>query len=98
MLRFTGAAKLAGLHVAGVVTVNVNVLDDVRPAPFNDLTVTVYIPAGCGLVTRTTPVAGSLSIVPLKLVTVDTLMPVVLVGATSGLTVVSVPIGIVVFG
>ena len=52
------AAKLTGVHVAGVVTVRVNVLVAVRPPPLKALTVTVYVPAGCASVTRTTPVVG----------------------------------------
>ena len=88
--KFAAAAKLTGLHVASVVTVNVNVLVVVGPAPLKALTVTVYIPSGCASVTRTTPVAGSPSSLPLKSVEVETLMLVVLVGAASGVTVVSV--------
>ena len=84
------AAKLTGVHVAGVVTVSVNVLVAVAPPLLKAVTVTVYVPAGCASVTRTTPVVGSPSSVPLKLVEVETLMLVVLVGAASGVTVVSV--------
>ena len=46
------------MHVVGVVTVRVNVLVALAPPLSKALTVTVYIPAGCGSVTRTTPVAG----------------------------------------
>ena len=96
--EFTGAAKLTGLHVAGVVTVNMNVLVAVEPLPLKARTVIAYVPAGCASVTRTTPVAGSPSSLPLKLVEVETLMLVVLVGATLGITVVSVLSGIDVSG
>src|SRR6267142_6930697 len=80
--KFT-AAKLRGLHVAGVVTVRVNILVAIAtgPPPLKALTVTVYVPAGCASVTRTTPVVGYPSSLPLKLVEVETLMLVVLVGA-----------------
>ena len=82
----------------GVVTVNVNLLVAVKPPPLKALTVTVYVPAGCASVTRTTPVAGSPSSLPLKLVEVETLMLVALVGVASGITVVSVLSGSDVFG
>jgi hypothetical protein len=88
-LKFAAAAKLTGVHVTGVVTVRVNVFV-LAPPLSKALTVTVYIPAGCASVTRTTPVVGFPSSVPLKLVDVETLMLVVLVGAASGVTVVSV--------
>ena len=88
--KLVAVAKLTGLHVAGVVTVSVNVLVVVAPPLSNAVTVTVYVPAGCASVTRTTPVAGSPSSVPLKLVEVETLMLVVLIGVASGVTVVSV--------
>ena len=88
--KFAATAKLTGMHVAGVVTVNVNVLVAVEPAPLKALTVTVYVPAGCASVTCTTPVVGSPASVPLKFVEVETLMLVVFDGAASGVTVVSV--------
>src|SRR5947207_1155528 len=94
----TGAAKFSGGHVTGVVTVNVNVLLAVKPLPLKALTVTVYVPAGCASATRTTPVAGSPSSLPLKLVEVETVILVVLVGAASGVTVESVLSGIDVAG
>jgi carbon-monoxide dehydrogenase large subunit len=53
-----------GVHVAGVVTVSVNVLVAVRLPSLRALTVTVYVPAGCAFVTRTMPVVGSPSSVP----------------------------------
>src|SRR6266704_5328722 len=56
------------------------------------------MPAGCASVTRTIPVAGSPSSLPLKSVEVETLMLVVFVGTASGVTVVSVLSGIDVFG
>ena|SRR6266436_7915403 len=84
---FVGEAKLTG-QVAGVVTVRVNVLVVVRPAMLKAVTVTVYVPAGCGSVIRTTPVAGLASSVPLKVVDVETVMAVVLIGVASGVTVV----------
>ena len=98
MREVCGAAKLTGLHVTGVVTVSVNVLVAVAPPLSKAVTVTVYVPAGCASVTRTTPVVGSPSSLPLKSVEVETLMLVVLVGAASGVTVVSVLSGIDVFG
>src|SRR5204862_2736865 len=88
--KFVAAAKLTGMHVTGVVTVSAKVLVAVGPPPLKAVTVTVYVPAGCASVTRTTPVAGSPSSVPSKLVEVETLMLVVLVGAASGVIVVSV--------
>ena len=90
MLTFVGGAQLTGLHVAGVVTVSVKVFVAVGPAPLNALTVTVYVPAGCASVTRTTPLTGSPSSLPLKLVEVETVILVVLAGAASGVTVVLV--------
>ena len=95
--KLLAAAKLTGMHVAGVVTVSVNVLVVVAPPLSKAVTVTVYAPAGCASVTRTTPVAGSPSSLPLKLVEVETLMRVGLVQA-SGVTVVSVLSGVDVFG
>jgi hypothetical protein len=95
---YIGAAKLTGVHVSGVVTVSVNVVLALTPPLSKALTVTVYVPVGCASVTRTTPVAESPSRVPLKLVEVETLMLVVLVGGASGVTVVSVLNGIVVSG
>src|SRR5205823_14657003 len=41
------AAKVMGLHVAGVVTVNINVFCVGSPPLSNAVTVTVYAPAGC---------------------------------------------------
>jgi hypothetical protein len=96
--KLAAAAKLTGLHVAGVVTVNVNVLVALEPLPLKALTVTVYVPAGCASVMRTRPVAGSPSKLPLKLVEAETLTRVVLVGAASGATTVSVLSGIDLFG
>jgi hypothetical protein len=86
------------VHVAGVVTANVNVVVTLAPPLSNPLTVTVYVPAGCALVTRTSPVAGSPSRLPLKLVELETLMLEVLVGRESGVTVMSVLNGNVVSG
>src|ERR1041384_4902343 len=86
--KLAAAAKLTGLHVAGVVTVKVKVFVVVNPLLPNALTLTVYTPAGCASVTRTTPVAASPSSLPLKLVEVETFILVVLVGAASGVTVV----------
>ena len=77
------------MHVAGVVTVSMNVFCVVNPPLSNAVTLTVYVSAGCASVTRTTPVVGSPSSLPLNLVDVETLMLVVLVGAASGVTVVS---------
>jgi hypothetical protein len=88
--KFVAVEKLTELHVAGVVTVKVNILLVVPPAP-NALTVTMYVPAGCASVTRTVPVVGFAASVPLKLVEVETLMLVVPVGAASGVTVVFAP-------
>ena len=56
------------------------------------------MPAGWASVTVTTPVVGLAANVPLKLVLVETLMLDVLVGAASGVTVVSVLSGIDVSG
>jgi len=92
------AAKLTGVHVTGVVTVSVNVLVAVAPPLLNAVTVTVYVPAGCASVTRTTPVAGSASSVPSKLVEVETSILVVWVGVASGVMVVSVLSGVDVSG
>ena len=89
---------MTGLHVAGVVTVNENVFVVVGPAPLKAVTVSVYVPAGFAFVTRTTPVVGLPSSLPLKSVAVETLMLVVLVGAASGVTVVSMLSGIDVSG
>ena len=88
--KFAAAAKLTGAHVTGVVTISVNVLVVLAPPLSKALTVTVYIPAGCASVTRTAPVVGFPSSVPLNSVEVETLMLVVLVGAASGVTVVLV--------
>src|SRR5438445_8200582 len=87
--KLVAAAYVTGLHVAGVVTVSVNVF--VVGTPSKALTVTVYAPAGCASVTRTTPVAELPSNLPLKLVEVETLMLVVFVGAADGVTVVFPP-------
>jgi len=81
--KLAAAAKLTGVHVAGVVTVSVNVLVAVPPPP-KAVTVTVYMPAGFAFVTRTMPVTGSPSSVPWKSAEVETLMLVVFVGAASG--------------
>jgi hypothetical protein len=70
----------------------------VLTVPLKALTVTVYVPAGCASVTLTTPVKGSAANVPLKFVEVWTLMEVALVGAESGVMVVSLPKLTVVFG
>jgi hypothetical protein len=79
------------MHGSGrAVIVNANVLVAVKLPSLKALTVTVYVPAGCASVTRTTPVVGYPSSLPLKLVEVETVMRVVLVGAASGVTVVSV--------
>ena len=86
---FVAAAKLTGTHVTGVVTVSVKVAVAVGPGSLKAVTVTVYVPPGCASVTRTTPVVGSAASVPLKVVEVETLMLVVLVGAESGVTVTS---------
>ena len=90
MPKLVAVAKITGVHVTGVVTVSVNVLVAGGPPSLKAVTVTVYVPAGCASVTRTTPVTGSPSGVPSKLVEVETLMLVVLVGGASGVTVVSV--------
>src|SRR5436309_13837682 len=82
--KFVAGAKLTGLHVAGVVTVSVNVLVAVWPLPLKALIVTVYAPAGCASVTRNMPVVGSPANVAIKSVEVETLMLVVFVGAASG--------------
>src|SRR5262249_43492598 len=88
--KFAAAAKLTGLQVAGVVTVSVNAFVVVGPLlPLKAVTVTVYVPAGCGSVTRRLPVFGSASSFPLKLVDVETFMLVVFVGGTLRATVVS---------
>ena len=81
---------MTGVHVRGVLTVRVNVLVTVRPAPLKARIMTVYVPAGRGSVTRTTPVIGSLVRIPLKLAEVETVTLVVLVGGESGGTVVFV--------
>ena len=96
--KVAGGVKLTGLHVAGVVTASVKVLVAVAAPLLKAVTETVYVPAGCASVTRTTPVAGSPSSLPLKLVEVETVILVVLVGAASGVTVVSVLSGIDVAG
>ena len=62
--KLPAAAKLTGSHVAGVVIVRVNALVTVAPLPLKAVTVTVYVPAGCASVTRTTPVVGSPASVP----------------------------------
>src|SRR5262249_45304044 len=86
--------KLTGVHVTGVVTVKVKVLLTLAPPTPKAFTVTKYAPAGCASVTCTSPVAGSPSRVPLKLVEVETVILVVLVGVASGVTVVSALSGI----
>src|ERR1700730_18266531 len=87
--KCAAGAKLTGVQVVGVVTVSVNVLVAVAPPLSKAVTVTVYVPAGCASVTRTTPVAGSPSSFPLKSVEAETLMLVVFAGAASGEIVVS---------
>src|SRR5947209_7235560 len=89
--KFAAEAKLIGLHVAGVVTVNVNVAVLDAPAPSKAINVTVYTPAGCASVTRTTPVVGSPSSLPLKFVEVETVRLVAPVGAAEGVMVVFAP-------
>src|SRR5437588_8550090 len=87
--KLVAAAKLTGLHVtAGVVTVNMKVFVVVNPRLSNAVTVTVYTPAGCASVTRTTPVVGLPANLPLNLVEVATVRRVVLVGAAEGVMVV----------
>ena len=86
-MKLLGAPKFNGGHDE-VMIVNVNVVVAVGALPLKAVTVTVYVPAGCASVTRTTPVAGSPSSRPLKLVEVKTFMLVVFVGAASGVTVV----------
>ena len=81
---------MTGVHVRGVLTVRVNVLVTVRPVLLKARTIMVYVPAGRGSVTRTTPVIESPASVPLKLVEVETVTLVVLVGGESGVTVVFV--------
>jgi hypothetical protein len=82
-------AKLSDGHVAGVVTVRANVFVALVPPPLKVVSVTVYVPAGCAFVTRTTPVIGLTSSVPLKLVEEETLMLVAFPGAASGVIVAS---------
>ena len=88
-------------HAVPSVTVSVNVCVVEPPGPVA-MTVTRYdsggMLAGCAFVTRTTPVATSAVSSPLKLVEVETLMLVMLVGAGSGVTVVSPLSGTDVFG
>ena len=97
-LKSSPPAKLIAGHDAGVVTVSVNVFVAVAPAPLKAVTVTAYDPAGWASVTRTTPVAGSISSWPLKLDDVETLILVVLAGAASGVIVLLVLSGIDVSG
>ena len=85
------------LHTVPLTTVKVNVRV-VIPIASKAFTVTKYEPAGCAFVIRTTPVVGLATKVPLKLLLVETLMLVVLVGATLGVTVVFAPTATVVFG
>jgi hypothetical protein len=89
VLKIVGPANLTAAHVGVVVTVSMNVWVTLVPPP-NARTVTVYVPAGYASVTVTTPVVELAANVPLKLVLVETLMFVVLVGAASGITVLSV--------
>src|SRR5262249_29399054 len=95
---FAVTLKLTGVHAAGVVTVRVKVLVATQPVALKALTVTVYVPAGRASVTRTMPVAGSVSRFPLKLVEVETVIFVVLVGEASGATIVLLLSGIEVSG
>src|SRR5205823_12249208 len=89
--KFAAAANVTGLHVAGVVTINMNVFCVVNPPLSNAVTVTVNTPAGCASVTRTMPVVGSPANWPLKLVEVETLRLVAPVGAAEGVMVVFAP-------
>src|SRR5438132_792765 len=57
-VKIVGPAKVTDVQMAGVVTVNVKLLVALAPVLSNALTVTVYVPAGCAFVTRTTPVVG----------------------------------------
>src|SRR5215831_18256663 len=88
--KFAGGMNLTGVQIDGVLTVSTNVSVAVGPPPLNARTKTVYVPAGCASVMRTTPVAGFAESVPLKSVEVETLMLVVFVGAVSGTTAVLV--------
>src|SRR5947207_14673097 len=88
-VTFVAAAKWTGLHVTGVLTLSMDVLVTRAPPLSNALTVTRYVPAGCASVTRTIPVAGYPSSLPLNAVEVETLMLVVFVGGESGIIVLS---------
>ena len=73
-------------HTVPLLTVSTNVFVSGKPKP-KALTVTVYVPAGCASVTRTTPVAGFAANVPLKLVFVEASMLVAFDGVADGVMV-----------